>query len=490
MTIACYARKSNNKKSESVENQLAIIENYIASRKDFCGASIVRFRDDGISGISIERDEFGELLTKVRCREIDVIVVKDLSRLGRNYLDVVRLTESVFPFMKVRVIAVSDDYDSDVSRAAPMSLMVSLKAILNEFYAVEASDKIKKAVAHKVKKGEFHGSLPYGYELSDDVSGKRKPVIDPQKSAVVREIFEQYLCGNSTLDIARTLNLRGEKSHKGTLWSVQVIRRILANKSYTGVRTALKYERDYKAKKLVPTAETDRLIEADFFPPIIAAEDFERVQKLLPTLNKPNSTPNHVMAGKLFCGYCGKALAKRKAVKFFCSAPSVSGLPPCFSGALTAEFLYPKVLEKVKAFIGAELNAYKGRFSFSDKEKIETEIAKLREKKAEVFEQLMDGEITQKEFTVKKRAVADKITARENELERWRKLAAFRTKFDNGERPFDTLKRLCDSDELTKEHMQFVEIIKVDNADNFEIILYNDSPLTVLCRGISIYEEI
>lgn len=155
MTIACYARKSNEKKNDSVENQLSIIRSYIKRQKEFLDAEILQFSDDGFSGIDINRDAFQELLSKVRQRGVDVIVVKDLSRLGRNYLDVCKLTDSILPFMGVRLIAVSENYDSKYRQRNTMDLPTTFKAVLNEYYVVESSEKIRKSFRMRIRNGEF-----------------------------------------------------------------------------------------------------------------------------------------------------------------------------------------------------------------------------------------------------------------------------------------------------------------------------------------------
>jgi len=108
MTVACYARKSTDKINDSIENQFLMIDDYISHQQELKDSKVLHFSDDGFTGINMQRDAFQELLAKVRQREIDVIIVKDLSRLGRNYLDVCKLTESIFPFMKIRLIAISD----------------------------------------------------------------------------------------------------------------------------------------------------------------------------------------------------------------------------------------------------------------------------------------------------------------------------------------------------------------------------------------------
>ena len=162
MKIACYARKSNDKENDSIENQIAIINSYINSQKDFQGAEIIHFTDNGFSGIDLNRDAFQELLSKVRMREIDVVIVKDFSRLGRNYLDVCKLTDSIFPFMKVRLISISENYDSKYRQMNTMDLPTAFRSVLNEYYVMESSKKIRNSFREKTKSGKFMSGVSYG----------------------------------------------------------------------------------------------------------------------------------------------------------------------------------------------------------------------------------------------------------------------------------------------------------------------------------------
>ena len=159
MKIACYARKSNDKKNDSIENQISIIRSYISTHKDFENAEILQFIDDNSSGIDLNRKAFQELLSQVRLREIDTVIVKDLSRLSRNYLDVCKLTDSIFPFMKVRFIAVSENYDSKYRKLNSMDLPTSFKSVLNEYYVIQTSEKVRNSCALRIRNGEFSGFI-------------------------------------------------------------------------------------------------------------------------------------------------------------------------------------------------------------------------------------------------------------------------------------------------------------------------------------------
>ena len=464
MTIACYARKSNDLKNDSIENQLSIIRDYISRHQDLRNAEILQFSDNGASGLDMNRDEFQELLSKVRLREIDVVIVRDLSRLGRNYLDVCKLTDSIFPFMKVRLIAVSENYDSRYRKINSMDLPTAFKAVLNEYYVLESSRKVRNSCISRIRNGEFIGSMSYGYVLKD----KFTPVIDEEKAEIVREIFSLYLENKTYIAVVRILNERKIPTSTGGKWTSEYVRRILKNEHYTGKRVTLKYRKDLKTREKILTDKSEWYVNENAFPPIISHELFEKVQEILPKSKIPKLSGSHIMAGKLYCADCGKIL-KRNG-NFYCKNSYLTGEKPCFEGSLKRDVLYQTVLEKVKDYIYADVPDCKLNFSFSDIARIESEITSLKEKKAEIFEQLFNGSINQNEFEKQNSDVSSQLTINQNELKLCRRMVALNTKYGS-ERPVDTLKRLYASDELTGEHMQFVKRINVFDSEHFEIIM-------------------
>ena len=220
MTIACYARKSSSIANDSIDHQLDMMKSYLNQKKEFSGADIICFVDDGLSGITVDRPQFQLMLTKVRERLIDVIVVKDLSRLGRNYLDICKLTDSIFPFMGVRLIAISDNYDSNIKQQTLIDLGTAFKAILNEYYIIETSEKIQASNVARIRSGQFLGSLPYGYYRVDRYTVK----IDEHKAAIVRKIFDMFLQGKTVSQITGILNSENADNKS---WNVQTIRKML-----------------------------------------------------------------------------------------------------------------------------------------------------------------------------------------------------------------------------------------------------------------------
>lgn len=483
MKIACYIRKSNSKKNDSIENQISIIQSYINKQKDFQKAEIIKFIDDGFSGISLNRTAFQELLAKVRMREIDIIIVKDLSRLGRNYLDVCKLTDSIFPFMKVRLIAVSENYDSKYRQVNIMDLPTAFKSVLNEYYVMESSKKIRNVYREKIKNGEFVSKVPYGYILKNSFT----PIIDEKKAEIVRRIFALCLDGKSTLDITKILNKNEIPTSENSKWTSGSVRGILKNEQYTGKRISLKYTKNLKTQKYIENDENLWYVDENAFPPIVSKELFDKIQEILPKKKSNDTSEKHIMAYKLYCAGCGRTLQRN--IHFYCRHGYLTGENPCFKGSLKRDVLYKAVLDKVKEFISTDIPENKWKFSFSDIANLESDVSELKEKKAEIFENFFHNLITQSEFEKQNSDISSQITTKQNELKICRKTLALNTKYGS-ERPLDTLKRLYNSDELTKEHMQFVKRINVFDSEHFEIILQSDSPLTVVCKNMDIYEEV
>ena len=271
-----------------------------------------------------------------------------------------------------------------------------------------------------------------------------------EKAEIVREIFSLYL-------------------------------RILKNEHYTGKRVTLKYIKDLKTRKKIMADKSEWYVNENAFPSIISREIFGKVQEILPESKIPKLSGNHIMSRKLYCAECGKILNCNKSYQ--------TGEKPCFQSSVKRDFLYKAVLDKVKEFIKTDIPESRQRFSFSDIARIESEIALLKEKKAEIFEQLFSGSINQSEFEKQNIDVSSQLTDRQNELKICRRTVALNTNYGS-ERPIDTLRRLYVSDELTREHMQFVKRINVFDSEHFEIIMQSENPLAVLCKNMDIYEEV
>ncbi|MDU1591852.1 MAG: recombinase family protein [Streptococcus anginosus] len=194
---AIYTRISRDKKekpSDSIENQIALCESYIKKND---GHNLVGiYKDISKTGTEFDRPDFEKLMEEVRTGKVNCIVVKDLSRFGRNYTELGNFIEKIFPFLGIRFIAVNDNLDTFHMKDPNKSLEVILKNIVNETYAKDISKKISTSHQIRIKQGSFIcGAAPYGYTARKDEDGIRRLYIDENTAPIVKEIFEAYLRG-------------------------------------------------------------------------------------------------------------------------------------------------------------------------------------------------------------------------------------------------------------------------------------------------------
>ena len=275
------------------------LEAYAADHPELC--IVDEFVDDGYSGSNFERPAFQNLFRELEQGTINCILVKDLSRFGRNYIEVGRYLERIFPVMRVRLIAVTDNYDSQSAWKTSDSIMVPMRNLLNDAYCRDISIKIKSQLAVKRKRGDFVGSFAtYGYQK--DPSNHTKLIVDELAAETVQNIFHWKINGMSNQGIANRLNAKkvsspaARKLQSGAKlslhfrksdeppWSAKAVDRILHNEVYIGKLVQGKTRRlDYRSKKKMNVPMRDWVIVDNTHEAIIPAEQFELVQRILET---------------------------------------------------------------------------------------------------------------------------------------------------------------------------------------------------------------
>ena len=306
--------------SNSITGQRELLRDYISQRPEFREYA-VRV-DDGFSGSTFERPSFQKMIEDVKAGRTDCIIVKDLSRFGRNYLDAGEYIEKIFPFLGVRFIAVNDNYDSLGDKKASDDLIIPFKNLINEAYCRDISVKIRSQLEIKRKNGQFLGSFAaFGY-LKDD-QDKNRLVVDQYAADIVRDIFKWKLEGVSPQDIADALNKLGVlspmeykrslgmkfttsfKTNAKAAWSAGTVIRILKNPIYTGVLVQGKETTpSYKVHKRITKDESEWTVIADSHEAIISKIDFDSVQKVLKcdTRRSPDGKAVGLFSGMIFCG--------------------------------------------------------------------------------------------------------------------------------------------------------------------------------------------
>lgn len=310
---------NSNSESESIKNQKEFLMNYVSKFSNWILIDI--YIDDGYTGTNFDRPDFIRLIEDVNDGKVDLVITKDLSRLGRDYITVGYYTENYFPKKNVRYIAVNDNVDT-FSKTASNDISPFL-AVINDMYAKDISKKVRTAKKTKAQKGDFIGAFtPYGYKKHP--SDITKIIVDEEASEIVKYIFNSYINGNGLAYIAHRLNekkidcpsiykQRTTKFHCKTsvnLWGHATIRKILTNEVYTGNLIQHKGEMiSYKVKKYKLLSKEEHIVNENNHEAIIDKKTFELAQNILKrkahNIHRKENT-QHFLAGLLYCAKCKK----------------------------------------------------------------------------------------------------------------------------------------------------------------------------------------
>ena len=357
--------------SISIDNQRTILRKYAEEH----GFEIHgEYIDDGISGTTFQRPEVQRLLDDAKTGVINTIIVKDLSRFGRNYIEVGQYIDYVFPAFGIRFIAIQDNVDTANRDSGAMEMMPIMN-VFNEWHAANTSKKIRAVKRANALAGKFSGSrAPYGYIKGTDE--KRTFQIDEEAAPIVKRIFEMYASGISPYKIAEILNnegipsagrltfLRtGEKirNNEHPYWEETRIRPILKNIEYLGHLAQQKYASvSYKNHKIIQKDQSDWIIVYNTHEPIISQELWDKVQERLKSRahgRKMRTGMTHPLSGFLYCADCGSKLKmgyvwhKYKnyyTYNFDCGKLKRYGKSFCFSHYIRANVLEEIVLGDIR----------------------------------------------------------------------------------------------------------------------------------------------
>ncbi len=311
--------------SNSITNQKHFLEDY-ARKNGF--VNIRHFTDDGVSGTTFDREGFQSMIAEVEAGNVAVIIVKDMSRFGRDYLKVGFYTEVMFKEKGVRFIAINNGIDSSNQQDSDFTPFLN---IMNEWYARDSSRKIQAIFKARMQEGKrVSPSVPYGYRRDPD--DKQHLIIDPEPAAVVRRIFKLILEGNGVNRIADILyadkilipsayaekyypeNQHSKSFHDPIRWTNQTIIHILEKREYMGHTVLGKtISESYKTKKRRKATEDELMIFENTHEAIIDEETWNNVQRLIETKRRPkkNGAPPCRLSGLLYCADCGSKLSHR-----------------------------------------------------------------------------------------------------------------------------------------------------------------------------------
>ncbi len=378
--IALYLRISKrdeekaDPESNSIKNQRGILREYVKKHLDTAKYGVREFVDDGYSGSSMNRPAVQELLALARTGRVYAILVKDLSRFARNYIEAGNYTEKIFPYIGVRFISVNDQYDSDRLSNRMPGIDMAFKGILHDYYCKELSQKLKTVRKLQMKKGKsIMAKPPYGYQKSGEEKGLL--VVDREAASVVQMIFEAYLEGMSAYKIAQELNKKGIDSPNKRLeragritfdreyaeklcWNTGTVLRILKNQVYIGNAVGNKSERvKISVNRCRKLEEREWIIVENRHEPIIEKEVFKLVQQRLAQNSRPRKRQEEIaklgdegqiFRGLLVCGTCNSVMVKsgenKGIVYYSCVKCRMAGRK---TPNLHSDFLERKLLEKL-----------------------------------------------------------------------------------------------------------------------------------------------
>ena len=318
-----------NNESNSITNQRELVQSYA---KDNEIEIVKEYVDDGYSGTNYDRPALNNLMEEIskKDRVFDIIIVKDLSRFGRDYIGAGKYIQKIFPQLHIRFISINDNYDSKNADMSDTNLILPIRNFINDSYARDISNKVKSSQKIKREKGEYIGSFaPYGYKKSEE--NKNKLIIDENVSDIIKSIFDMKLQGYSSKAIAEELNdlgidspkiykenqglnyKGGFKVKKGRNWSAKAINRIIENEVYIGTMLQGKSATiNYKNKKQIEKDKRDWVKVEHTHEGIISKEVFYIANRMLKRdLYNTKDKKTDLFSGMLFCKDCNSPLVRR-----------------------------------------------------------------------------------------------------------------------------------------------------------------------------------
>lgn len=464
LPTAIYARLSveNSGKDDdgnSLQNQIAVCEDYLDGCPYLRLAEV--YSDNGRTGTVFDRPAWNRLMDDVRTGKVQCIVVRDLSRFGRDYVETGNYLEKIFPALGTRFISVKENFDNFTCGNAMESLSVSLQNLVNAIYSRDISKKVSTALRAQMETGSFRNrNLPYGYLWNED---KTAYVVDEEAAAVVRQIFEWKLREVSVYTIVERLKAGGIESperHKrragtrnggniqGEGWCPSTIRGILQNRAYIGEMICGKSETAlYKGLKKRLTEKDNWIVVSDAHPPIVSVSDFEAVERQMREDSAHRETAMEwsadiragmidLFAGKIFCADCGKRMYyKRQRIcgcknvtfrgVYDCSTHVRRGHATCFNHFIRQDALNEKVFNAIRDQLQVALDYERlllamrggsGEASVREKHKAAVASVKLRlnalkKKRAGLYESYVEGILNDEEYAFAKQTYEEQYEA-------------------------------------------------------------------------------
>jgi len=426
---------STKQESNSISSQRELIRSFIREQEDMM--LFHTYVDDGYSGASFDRPGLKRMMADIEAGKVNCVIVKDLSRLGRDYIEAGRLIQKTFPAFHVRFIALTDHFDSQTADHNTKSLILPVKNFINDSYCRDISQKVKSSQRVKREQGKFIGAFAvYGYRKCAEDKNRLCP--DDYAADIVRKIFAWKMDGMSSLAISQKLNesgalspveykkLHGEKfstsfqTNPTAKWSAVAVKRILSDEVYTGTLVQGKREQvNFKLKKTLVKPKEEWVRVEDTHEAIVSRSDFALVQDLLSVDTRAKSGANcaHLFSGMLFCGDCKEPMIRRinrykekSKIYFICQTKNKG--KGCTRHSILEKELKDVVFQVLQTYVAVFLDTdsqlahiQNMEINLEEVERIKKEIDKLYKERnkyqylrAGLYEDLKTGLITETDF--------------------------------------------------------------------------------------------
>lgn len=431
--------------SNSIFAQRKLIEAYIKGEPTLVGSPAIEFVDDGFTGTNFDRPGFQNMLEQVKAGSVTCVIVKDLSRLGRNYLEVGNYVEHLFPFLGVRFIAINDYYDSRDNNGANAGIDLAFKNILHDCYSRDLSVKVRSAQRTRMERGKYVNTPPYGYRC--DPKDKHHLIPDPVTAKVVQTIFKMKINGSSTSEIAAYLNqnqiptpleAKGVKQREGMrcekplMWSHQAVLRILNCYKYTGAMVNHTREnqklRDRNQKRL---PESEWIINKGMHEPLVSEREYNLAHKKIRPVHGYQRKQPDFTTSVFYCAHCGRQLRKTYGKTTYLSCGTFKYQPDavCKSIRWIKTDLEDVVLESFKVQLmhlemlrkkEAPKQAAPARNYLSEISALQHQLESQKAEKLHMYTEYKLGRIPREDFMAQKAmqtAEAEAITTRIQDLQ-------------------------------------------------------------------------
>lgn len=488
-------KRSNNLKEESnsIAAQRSLIEQYLSQDSMLSSLPWIEFCDDGFSGTNFHRPDFERMIECAKHGEISCIVVKDLSRFGRDYLEVGDYLEHIFPFLGIRFISINDHYDSLQHEGKTIGMDVAFKNLVYDYYSKDLSKKVKSAVNMKQREAKYVNAAPYGYAV--DPADKHHLIIEPNTAMVVRRIFFDVIAGKSCTQIAKELN--GEsiptpaqqkavvRKTFGTKpqWTHWTVLNLVANIKYTGAMVNhMRESRFIRDKNQSRLPQEEWFVRENAHEAIVTYDEYQQAQNAIQRRRKAVRVSHDQSDRVYFCAHCGGKLEKANGTVFACPSHRYHEKSMCVNVRWRKADLESIIFEALKkqiciVRIEAAQQQSATKSNADDLEKrlslLNMEYKSCDREKVALYEDYREEALSKEEYLLQKNAVVERqtnlklqIADCENEIRKKHDMELADEAQRQAIHPLEGL-----SDTELKEHLyDAIKRVIVYDAENIEIV--------------------